>query len=273
MIQSFLIKLLTNRKISEEQHMRILSLIFTISFLHGCASFTNEKGEKFPFSIQQSTLSKPAPTVIVSHGGYCLTDYDRAWANKLNNWGFNAIIIDHCSARGIGPHTGIDPPLLKIVDRVSDYAVIAKWLQNQNFHNGKIALLGESRGGEGVMRASDIRFNRSYGGDEALKLISSYIAYYPPCTSPPKESRGPVLIHHGDKDNLAVFSTCEYDSWTNKNVRLNVYHDVSHAFDQPGSVIYGSNQYLGSFIARKYDFEADIKSQEITKKFLEETLR
>ena len=252
---------------------KLFVLIFSIVSFQASASFINQKGDTFRFSIQQYTLSSPAPSVIVSHGGACLTSFEHSWAKTLNNWGYNAIVIDHCTSRGIEKHTGIEPPPLNVHDRVSDYAVVAEWLQSQNFHKGKIALLGSSRGGEGVIRASDPRFNRTYGGDETLSFISAFIAYYPPCNSPLVSSRAPVLIHHGDQDNLAIFSWCAYEKWATNQIRLSVYKGVSHAFDQPGSTLTGSNKYIGNFIVRKYDHEAATKSQQVTREFLNETLK
>jgi dienelactone hydrolase len=252
---------------------KLFVLIFSIVSFQAYASFTNQKGDTFRFSIEQYTLSSPAPSVIVSHGGACLTSFEHSWAKTLNSWGYNAIVIDHCTSRNIGRHTGVEPPPLNVHDRVSDYAVVAEWLQSQNFHKGKIALLGQSRGGEGVIRASDPRFNRTYGGDETLSFISAFIAYYPPCNAPLVSSSAPVLIHLGDQDNLAIFTWCSYENWTNDRIRLSVFKGVSHAFDQPGSTLNGSSKYLGNFIVRKYDHEAATKSQQITRDFLNETLK
>ena len=246
--------------------------IFLVLPIHGQSETTKQNPEKIEYLITEFKPTVPAPTVLISHGGGCITASESAWAKRIVDWGFNAVVIDHCSARGIGSHTGIDPPTLKVNERVADYVSVAQWLQLQSWHKGKIALIGFSRGGEGVMRASDPRFNRNH--DEGLSLISSYVSFYSPCTSSPaKKSRGPVLLHHGDLDNLAVFAVCEYPSWNNSSIRINIYKGVFHGFDVPGATLSGSNKNLGTFIIRKYDADADLKSQKITRDFLTETLR
>ena len=75
--------------------------LLSIFTLAGCATFENHKGEKFPFKLTILNSDKPAPTVIVSHGGSCRLSQDDMWADLFRQWGYKAVLIDHCSGRDI----------------------------------------------------------------------------------------------------------------------------------------------------------------------------
>ena len=97
-------------------------------------------------NAQNSPLIKPSivadvrivgntnQTVLVSHGSGCLEQQSHNWAKQLNEWGYNAVVIDHCTTRGIKRYTqsGDGPPLdLQPRDKALDYILIAKWLEEQ----------------------------------------------------------------------------------------------------------------------------------------------
>jgi dienelactone hydrolase len=250
----------------------VIATLF-ISVLTGCATFENHKGEKFPFTLTIRKTDNPAPTVIVSHGGSCRLSSDDTWADLFKQWGYNAVLIDHCSARAIGPHTGVEPPLLKPQDRVDDYIATAEWVKTQNWHKGKVAVFGISRGGEAVLRASEKRFNRGRNGDIGLTELDVYVALYPACSYVPKAPRAPMLVMHGELDNLAVFRTCEYSNKDHPNYTIKTYPNAHHGFEVIGCNNSGSNQYLGSFVSCRYNREAAKRSMNDTKEFLEKHLK
>jgi dienelactone hydrolase len=253
---------------------RTVLVLSSLLALHGCATFENHKGEKFPITIKVERIDKPAPSVIVSHGGSCRLIQEDIWAKRFQDWGYNTVIIDHCSARNIGPHTGIQPPPLRPETRVDDYIAVAEWIRHQKWHNGKIAVFGISRGGEAVMRASDARFVRNVrGGAEGLAQLDVYVALYPACSLVPKAPRAPILVMHGELDNLAVFGTCEYHTLSHENYIIKTYPGAHHGFDMPGPDITGSNQYLGHFISGRYNAAAAQKSINDTKEFLYKHLK
>jgi dienelactone hydrolase len=241
--------------------------------LASCATFENHKGEKFPFNLKVIENSTPASSIIISHGGSCRLPQEEMWGAKFREWGYNVVIIDHCSARRIIPHTGIEPPPLSTENRVNDYIATAEWIKVQKWHQGKVAVFGISRGGEAVLRASDTRFNRVRRGLEGMAELDVYIALYPPCSTFPKAPRAPLLILHGELDNLADFNNCEYSTREHKNLTIKTYPNAHHGFDVPGNTIYGSGTYLRSFISRSYESKAAEKSLSDTKEFLEKNLR
>ena len=256
-----------------ERLSKLTIVILIGTTIIGCTSFENHKGEKFPFKVDVKLADKPAPTVIVSHGGSCRVSQDDAWADRFKRWGYNTVLIDHCSARYITPHTGVEPPPLKQQDRVNDYIATAEWIRTQKWHEGKIAVFGISRGGEAVLRAAEPKFRNVRRGSEGLAEIDVYIALYPACSYFPKEPRGPLLIMHGELDNLAVFSTCDYSSLKHQNYTIKTYPGAYHGFDVAGCNSMGSNRYLGSYVSCRYNQEVAERSIADTKAFLDKNMK
>jgi dienelactone hydrolase len=252
---------------------RLFSIAVALLWLAGCATFENHKGEKFPISLSLITNQTAAPSIIISHGGSCRLRQEDDWAQRFKAWGYNAIIIDHCTGRGIAPHTGVEPPPLPSRDRVNDYIAVAEWVKTQTWHSGKVAVFGISRGGEAVLRAADSKFRQVRRGDAGLAELDVLVALYPACSYVPRAPRIPLLILHGEADNLAVFSTCEYSGIKHDNLILKTYPDTYHGFEVPGPDITGSNRYLGTYISRRYNAESAAQSFVDTRAFLEKYLR
>lgn len=253
--------------------LKAACVVLGVAVLLGCATFENHKGEKFPFSINVVRAAQPAATVIVSHGGSCRLPQEDTWANRFKEWGYNAVVIDHCTGRSIGPHTGVEPPPLRPQDRVNDFIATAEWIKTQPWHRGKVAVFGISRGGEAVMRAAESRFNRGRNGDAGLAELDVFIALYPACLYLPKAPRRPMLVMHGELDNLAVFAGCEYAQLDHPNYTIKTYPNAHHGFEVAGGDVVGSNRNLGNFIARRYNAEAAARSFDDAKAFLEKHLK
>lgn len=247
--------------------------VLALSLGSVCVAFENDKGETFPFKLTVRNLDKSVPTVIVSHGGGCRTSQEDMWADRFRQWGYNAVIIDHCSGRGIGPHTGVEPPTLKQQDRVDDYIATAEWIKTQVWHKGRVAVFGISRGGEAVLRASESRFNRGRNGDAGLAELDAYIALYPACSYVPKAPRGPMLVMHGELDNLAVFGTCGYSERSHPNYTIKTYPNAHHGFENVGCNTTGSNRFLGNYVSCRYNADAAAQSMSDTKEFLDNYLK
>lgn len=259
----------------ESLRRSLLALCLTAlaSLLAGCASFENHRGERFPFSVKVIESGVPAPTVLVSHGGSCRLAQDEMWADRFKAWGYNAVLIDHCTQRNIGPHSGMAVPLLKPSDRVDDYIAVAEWVKVQPWHTGKVAVFGISRGGEAVVRAADGRFDRGRRGAAGLAELQVYVALYPACGSFPKAPLGPLLIMHGEADNLASFAACEYRLLDHPNYTIRTYPDAHHGFDVPGADVVRSTRDIASFVAARYDASAAARSAEDTRVFLDRHMR
>jgi dienelactone hydrolase len=249
------------------------SVFLALLLLTGCVSSpTVVKEQKFNFL--EKTLVKSAPTVILSHGSDCDTRHASDFATKLNDWGYNAIVLNHCVRRGILSHIG-RASYLSPWDRTEDYFKIASWIKKQKWHNGKIAVIGWSQGGSGVVSASDYQTQRNLGmKDEDINLIDAFVAYYPACdlaTLPTKAER-PFLIHHGVKDSLALIAKCPYGRLKDTNYRILKYADAGHSFDMFGPDVMTCREPIGCYKSREYSSSAHKKSVDETKRFLDEHL-
>ena len=249
------------------------SVFLALLLLTGCVSNPTVVEEQ-KFNFLEKTLEKSAPTVILSHGSDCDTRHASDFAMKLNDWGYNAIVLNHCVRRGIRSHI-TRAGYLSPWDRTEDYFKIASWIKKQKWHNGKIAVVGWSQGGSGVIAASDYQIQRNLGmKDEDINLIDAFVAYYPGCdlAALPTKAERPFLIHHGVKDSLALIVKCPYGRLKDTNYKILKYADAGHSFDMPGSDVMACREPIGCYKSREYSSPAHEKSNDETKRFLDEYL-
>jgi dienelactone hydrolase len=253
-----------------------LTVIATISIsLAGCVeTLKNVKGHQF--SLETYTKSGKSPTVLISHGSACLTEHERRTASLVNSWGYNAVVIDHCAARGVSRYTGENPPVSLLPShKALDYFEAAAWVKKQPWHQGKIAVMGFSRGGAAALAATDmenlIKFSNLQ--PDAKNLLAGVIAYYPACnpTQRPRNPQIPALIHHGKEDNLSHVSLCGYkreEISPNPNYQVILYAGAHHGFDQD----FPEMKVKGFIVSLRYDRKAALASQETSRKFLKDVL-
>lgn len=253
----------------------LISLVFLTGFFSG---FKNHLGERFSFEIDIRKVKEPSSTVLISHGSGCVLQQYYDWAAQINQWGYNAIVIDHCTPRSIRPYTGGVPPKnLQPWDKAMDYVALAEWVRLQPWHAGKIAVIGFSRGGGGVTNLINWKYHQFHKtiSEGKLKLIDVAVAFYPSCGPfpPPARPGIPTLIHHGLSDTLSRPRNCGYDGLKDPNYQIMLYENAHHTFDDRGHDVYGTHLSGEQFIARRYNQEADAQSRLSTKKFLDEHLK
>ena len=237
-------------------------------------NLTDSTGKELPVRISiRLGDNQPKPTVIVGHGSAGVTPIEYAQARHLRGWGYNAVVVDHYTARGIKVHTG-----MRVVgglpdDRAADMVAVAKWVQQQPWHKGKIAVIGVSQGGAGVWALANERNMRSHSAiqvtDEELKLITVGVAMYPACApdlaSPPRDPIFPVQLHIGEADDLALPRWCE--TFGNPKYEKHIYAGATHSFNYAG-VIPNNTRFT-----HRYDREADELSQSRIKSYLDKHLK
>lgn len=254
---------------------RFLAVAAVTVALSGCIeTMKNAKG--YPFTVETSTKSGKSPTVLISHGSGCLTEHERRTASLVNSWGYNAVIIDHCTARGVSQYTSGNPPVsLLPTNKALDYFEAAAWVKKQPWHQGKVAVIGFSRGGAAALAATDIErlIKSSNLEPEAKNLLSGVVAYYPACypSQRPRNPQIPALIHHGNEDNLSPVSMCGYQREKispNPNYRVVIYEGAHHGFDMN----FPEMKIGVSIITLRYNRHAALQSQETTREFLNKIL-
>jgi dienelactone hydrolase len=235
-----------------------------------------------PVKLLVYAQKQPAPTIIISHGSGCIPPRKLQWADRVEAWGYNAVVIDHCVKRGVKPHPAQDLPRnLQVEDRVKDYVAVADWVKKQPFHKGKIGLIGFSRGGEGILGMLN---EASYIGKTGLpagysKAIDAAVAYYPSCNSGDNELRNPpipLLVNFGQMDLLVPAINCVFykDGAAGKiaNLTVETYPGAHHGFE-----INAPDQWAptprGNVIVLSYNAKQAERSFEKTKAFFDKNLK
>jgi dienelactone hydrolase len=155
-------------------------------------------------------------------------------------------------------------------DKALDYILIAKWLEEQAWHKGKIAVIGFSMGGTGVLKLIDENFSSNNAASTNKAYIDAAVAFYPECKRdrPPRNPTIPTLIHHGESDELALSRRCKYAKLQHPNYQIMLYSNAHHTFDDKGGDFRSLSMKGESKYIRRYDREADQKSRASTKEFL-----
>jgi dienelactone hydrolase len=267
--------------------MRTLSLVLVLLFPFVVAAELVVDDFKFnnqtvPVKLLVYTQKQPAPTIIISHGSGCIPPRKLQWADRVEAWGYNAVVIDHCVKRGVKPHTAQDLPRnLQVVDRVKDYVAVADWVKKQPFNKGKVGLIGFSRGGEGVLGF----LNEDYYGSMAklpigyAKAVDVAVAYYPSCLIGDKELNKPpipLLVNFGEKDALTPTVNClfykEGSAGKITNLTVETYPGAHHSFDLNLPDIWATTP-RGQVLVVSYNRKQAEISFEKTKTFFDKSLK
>jgi dienelactone hydrolase len=185
------------------------------------------------------------------------------WAERLNRWGYAALIVDSFGPRGVKTVCGQGHLVSPVTDRTADAYRAALYLRGlATVDPGRLALIGFSHGGGTVM--SLVQPGRAE--ENGARPFRAAVAYYPSCR--PQRHGGvdtPLLILIGEKDDWTPARFCqELMSHLRRPelVELKVYPEAYHAFDSPGP----ARTYLGHFMT--YDRAAAEDSFALTREFL-----
>jgi len=237
--------------------------------LTGCGSILrNTDGQRIPVLVNEYTVSKPSATVLIAHGSDGVKPHHVEWAGVVRSWGYNAVVIDHYSLRGIGMHIGTVLPGVRGEDRARDMINVARWVEKQPWHKGKISVIGFSQGGSGVMalvNRDELEYYKAIKPGESMP-ISSAVAFYPGCSIsyPPIKPSMPVQVHLAVEDTLAMIGYC--GSMSDAQYNVFKYETATHSFDV----------FLGPYrppFHHRYDAGITQTARENTRKFLEQNLK
>jgi dienelactone hydrolase len=260
------------QKISFRFDLKVLWMGLVIAISTSVGNAQNSSIIKPSIVADVRIIGSANSTVLVSHGSGCLEQQSHNWAKQLNEWGYNAVVIDHCTSRGLQRYTqtGGPPSELQPRDKALDFIRIAKWLEEQAWHKGKIAVIGFSMGGTGVLKLIDENFSSDNLASTNKAYIDVAVAFYPECKRdrPPLNPTIPTLIHHGQGDELALSRRCKYAGLQHPNYQIMLYADAHHSFDDKTGDGRGVNMKGESKVLRRYNRDADYKSRASTKEFL-----
>lgn len=195
------------------------------AFLFGDSVTVNDsKLGSISVTIEKFTRREPSPTIILAHTcAGVLRPMDTDWAQRIRSWGYNVVLPDSFKPRGF-QQTCTQPRAVSMQQRNQDMAAVVEWIEKQDWHRGKIGLIGFSNGGWLVMEAS----NRPL-----TDKISAMVAYYPWCDQRyQSQPRIPVQVHIGLEDDWTPAQQCEPMKDIN-NYDMYFYKNSYHSFDRP----------------------------------------
>ena len=117
--------------------------------------------------------------MIVLHGCGGLGSGQRLWAERLNGWGYAALVLDSLGPRGVRSVCApANQPLVTPTDRASDAISAALWLRGQpTIDPGRIGVLGVSHGGSAAAWVTQVVYEQRYPG--LLKAVGRLLRAVP----------------------------------------------------------------------------------------------
>ena len=153
----------------------------------------------------------PLPAVVLLHGsgGYGSGSVD-SWVDTLQPLGIATLALDSFHGRGF-ERTTYDQAQLGLLAMVYDvYRSVEVLASDPRIDPGRIAVMGFSRGGTAVLRASMKRFQRLYGPGSTR--IAAFLAFYPGCNLSLAEELGigdaPIRLFQGADDDWTLAAPC-----------------------------------------------------------------
>jgi len=210
----------------------------------------------------------PFPAVILLHGCGGVTQNMNVWAQRLQSWGYAALILDSFGQRGID-NVCSNGRAFPGTERARDAFAAAAYLRTRSdIDPTRIGLIGFSHGGSTALAAS-VERRVSALGAEPFKAV---VAYYPfcPAIAPRLVSDAQILI--GADDDWTPAGRCSdwialYGKTGEHKPLLKIYPGAVHAFDARAP----SRLYFGHRLG--YDPKAAEDSFKVTKQFLDNRLQ
>jgi dienelactone hydrolase len=187
--------------------------------------------DAIPATLKLPPGKGPFAAVIVLHGCGGRGPSQLSWAQRLNGWGYAALIPDSMTPRGV--KRVCEPDMQQLVtprDRVADVGAAAAWLRTRReIDPTRIAVLGLSHGGATAVLATD----RPY----ASFRLRAAIDYYGACLDPDAYGGVPLLVLAGAGDDWGhpALRCRLYGSELPPGAifEMHTYPGVYHAFDNP----------------------------------------
>jgi dienelactone hydrolase len=207
----------------------------------------------------------PFPAVVLLHSCLGLPSNRRAIESALAASGYVALFVDNFSTRGLKETCAVDFP-----QALPDaYGALAYLSRLPYVDPKRIGAVGFSQGADTALRIASSRFASAFAIPDKLRFRAA-AAFYPPCSNVEGERLAiPTLILVGAADGVTPAADCERLARNDTGeVRLVVYPDVAHCFDDPAFA--GGRSVMGMIL--KYDGGAAKRSRRDLGAFLAEKL-
>ena len=275
---------------------RAAMLAFGIAALVSCGGTTGSKTSEFPAEAKSGTvfnkLDRPAgdgpfPAVVLLHTCGGLGPHVHAWGQKLQDWGYVALVVDSFTPRGqkvVCGNFGVS------VDQVADDALAAMdRLRTFPFvKQDEIGVMGFSYGAMAALRLASQGYAHKH--HPTGPTFRAAVALYPYCTPSGGQAgaqyRGvqdnlyddittPTLILIGDADNETPALLCggkgQILAAKGEPISVVVLPGATHAFDLAELGGRGLRKPEGPVY--RYNPEATEKAGTLSREFFDKHLR
>jgi dienelactone hydrolase len=205
-------------------------------FLNGDA---NGKSVTLTGTLSIAQGSGKLPVAILMHGSGGIGANIPPWVQALNANGISTFTIDGFTGRGL-TGVGTNQILLGRLNFTLDmYRALEVLAKHPRIDANRVALIGFSRGGQGVLFASLERFHKLWNTSGVG--IQAYIPFYPDCGTAYRgdtaTTAAPIRIHHGEPDDYNPLKSClayvDRLKTAGRDVTITTYPDAQHGFDSP----------------------------------------
>jgi len=224
--------------------------------------------------LRQPAGKGPSPAVVLLHG--CNGDWrrlDARWGERIARWGYVTLTVDSLGPRGLhNTCTGGAP-----VDMARDAYRALNFLTKQpSVDQARVAAIGFSQGGWLALTSVE----RGIIEQTSPNKFRAAVVFYPPCRAFKGNMTVPTLVLIGALDDWTPASECRYmvdgrddfgisrQKGANRTVKLIVYPDAYHAFDDPA--LREGVQYIGHHL--EYNRKAADQSADALRDFLDATV-
>lgn len=216
-------------------------------------------------SLPKGTASVPA--MVVAHGSGGVSDArEGRWADRLNEIGIAAFVVDSFTPRGI-KSTANDQSLLSPAANVADALGALRLLATHpRIDAQRIGIMGFSRGGQVSFQTALEPIRRGIiDGDLRFAV---HVPFYPPCNTiyvAEKVTGAPIRFMLAGSDDYTPPSFCaRYVEWFRaKGVAADsiTYEGAYHGFDGTGRIVFINSLQTGRNCDARHDFDSNVTTR------------
>jgi dienelactone hydrolase len=174
---------------------------------------------------------------VLLHGSSGIAAYVNDWVPVLNSLGIATFLVDSFAGRGVTSVGNDQAQLGRLVQVLDSYRALELLTKHPRIDASRVAAMGFSRGGQGVLYATMKRFQKMHS--TAGAAFAASIPFYPECDTAFVDDENvddiPIRIFHGIADDYVSLPRCrsyvERLRRGGKDVILTEYAGAQHVFD------------------------------------------
>jgi len=183
---------------------------------------------------RESSAAK-LPVVIILHGSGGINAATLNWSYELNRAGIASFVVDSFSGRGLSQVSTDQAKLGRFAGVLDAFRAYEELAKHPRIDASKVALIGTSRGGTGVIYTAMKRFQKTWSPQ--FHALASF-PLYPSCFDRLEQDLDltmPIHAFHGELDDYASKDQCK--AWLKRvadsgGKATNVeYKNAQHSFD------------------------------------------